>query len=132
MRGVELGIDTFDCAMPTRLGRHGVALVPDPERRWRVDLAKARAARRQRRADPRRLPVPGLRGRLLARATCATCSRRGELLGQRLVTLHNLTFVSGLMADLRAAIAADRLAEGRRRVQTGLCARRRARSSSFG
>ena len=30
VRGVELGIDTFDCAMPTRLGRHGMALVPDP------------------------------------------------------------------------------------------------------
>ena len=29
--GVGLGIDTFDCAMPTRLGRHGMALVPDPE-----------------------------------------------------------------------------------------------------
>ncbi len=28
--GVERGIDTFDCAMPTRLGRHGVAVVPDP------------------------------------------------------------------------------------------------------
>jgi len=41
-RGVELGIDTFDCAMPTRIGRHGMALVPDPEKRWRVDLAKAR------------------------------------------------------------------------------------------
>ena len=39
--GVELGIDTFDCAMPTRLGRHGMALVPDPERRWRVDLTKS-------------------------------------------------------------------------------------------
>src|SRR5205085_6678113 len=40
--GVELGIDTFDCAMPTRLGRHGVALVPDPANRWRVDLFKGR------------------------------------------------------------------------------------------
>ncbi|MDQ6779292.1 MAG: tRNA-guanine transglycosylase, partial [Actinomycetota bacterium] len=30
---VELGIDTFDCAMPTRLGRHGVAILPSPERR---------------------------------------------------------------------------------------------------
>ncbi len=35
VRGVELGIDTFDCAMPTRIGRHGMALVPDPSRRWR-------------------------------------------------------------------------------------------------
>ena len=35
----------FDCAMPTRLGRHGIALVPDPERRWRVDLARRAGAR---------------------------------------------------------------------------------------
>ena len=42
VRGVELGIDTFDCAMPTRIGRHGMAIVPDPSKRWRVDLAKAR------------------------------------------------------------------------------------------
>ena len=42
VRGVELGIDTFDCAMPTRIGRHGMAVVPDPDKRWRVDLAKAR------------------------------------------------------------------------------------------
>ncbi len=41
IRGVELGIDTFDCAMPTRLGRHGTALVPDPATRWRVDLTKS-------------------------------------------------------------------------------------------
>jgi queuine tRNA-ribosyltransferase len=40
--GVELGIDTFDCAMPTRLGRHGTALVPDPSGRWRLDLVKGR------------------------------------------------------------------------------------------
>ena len=40
--GVELGIDTFDCALPTRLGRHGVALVPDPTAGWRVDLVKGR------------------------------------------------------------------------------------------
>src|SRR4051794_37043862 len=29
--GVQAGIDTFDCALPTRLGRHGVALVPERE-----------------------------------------------------------------------------------------------------
>src|SRR4051794_5031871 len=41
IRGVELGIDHFDCAMPTRIGRHGMALVPDPEHRWRVELSAA-------------------------------------------------------------------------------------------
>ena len=40
IRGVELGIDTFDCAMPTRIARHGMALVPDPEGRWRRPWAE--------------------------------------------------------------------------------------------
>ena len=66
VRGVELGIDTFDCAMPTRLGRHGMALVPDPERRWRVDLSQARWQGLRRAADGG-LPVPGLRARAHAR-----------------------------------------------------------------
>src|SRR2546423_1364873 len=43
LRGVELGIDTFDCAMPTRIARHGLVLLPDPEGRLRTALAKARA-----------------------------------------------------------------------------------------
>ena len=62
IRGVELGIDTFDCAMPTRLGRHGTALVPDPQNRWRVDLAKGRW-RASSAPAARGLSLPGLRGR---------------------------------------------------------------------
>ncbi len=105
--GVELGIDTFDCAMPTRLGRHGVALVPDPSGRWRVDLVKSRW---------RRSPEPILEG-----CPCPACSegfsraylhyllRAGELTGLRLVTLHNLSFIARLMEDLRAAIDRDAL-----------------------
>ena len=73
IRGVELGIDTFDCAMPTRLGRHGVALVPEPERRWRVDLTGALQGLRG--ADDGGLPVPGVRARATRAATCATWSR---------------------------------------------------------
>ena len=77
IRGVELGIDTFDCAMPTRLGRHGMALVPDPERRWRVDLT-GRAVRAQRRAADGGLPVPGLRARAEPRLPAATWPRRAS------------------------------------------------------
>ncbi|HEX8857245.1 MAG TPA: tRNA guanosine(34) transglycosylase Tgt, partial [Thermoleophilaceae bacterium] len=40
VHAVEAGIDTFDCATPTRLGRHGTALVQDPDARWRMDLHK--------------------------------------------------------------------------------------------
>src|SRR5204862_6755484 len=42
VRGVQLGIDTLDCAMLTRTGRHGMAPVPDPVRRRRVDPVHAR------------------------------------------------------------------------------------------
>ena len=74
VRGVELGIDTFDCAMPTRIGRHGMAVVPDPAKRWRVDLAKARW-RDGRRAAARGLPVPGLRARLQPRLPALPAAR---------------------------------------------------------
>ena len=106
--GVEMGIDTFDCALPTRLGRHGVALVPDPDARWRVDLVKGRWRDTH---DP-----------ILDGCPCPACSagfsrgylhyllRAGELTALRLVTLHNLSFIARLMADLRAAIDGGRLA----------------------
>src|SRR3954469_19029720 len=38
LHAVGAGIDMFDCATPTRLARHGTALVAEPERRWRLDL----------------------------------------------------------------------------------------------
>ena len=107
--GVEFGIDTFDCALPTRLGRHGVALVPDPGAGWRVDLVKGRW---------RSVDEPILDG-----CRCPTCSegfsraylhyllRAGELTALRLVTLHNLWFIARLMDDLRAGVDAGRLAE---------------------
>jgi queuine tRNA-ribosyltransferase len=107
IRGVELGIDTFDCALPTRLGRHGVALVPEPEARWRVDLVKGRW---------REASEPILDG-----CPCPACSagfsraylhyllRAHELTALRLVTLHNLSFIARLMADLRGGVVGDRL-----------------------
>jgi queuine tRNA-ribosyltransferase len=115
--GVAAGIDTFDCAMPTRLARHGMALVPDPAARWRVDLVKGRW---------KRSPEPILEG-----CPCPTCSqgysraylhyllRAHELTGLRLVTLHNLSFIGRVMADLRAAIDEGRLAEVSARLLAG-------------
>jgi queuine tRNA-ribosyltransferase len=117
VRGVELGIDTFDCAMPTRLGRHGMALVPDPQRRWRVDLAKARW---RTSAEP-----------LMEGCPCATCAqgwtrgywhyllRNRELTGQRLLTLHNLAFVQRVVARLRDAIGAGTLESAAAAIRGG-------------
>ena len=109
LAGVAQGIDTFDCAMPTRLGRHGVALVPDPDRRWRVDLFKGRF-----RHSPEPIldgcPCPACAGGF-SRAYLHYLLRAHELTGLRLVTQHNLSFVGRLMADLREAIGAGRLSE---------------------
>ncbi|HEY2637922.1 MAG TPA: tRNA-guanine transglycosylase, partial [Solirubrobacteraceae bacterium] len=108
---------TFDCAMPTRLGRHGVALVPDPERRWRNYLVNA-AGRR----DP---------GPLAEGCGCPACAagftraylayllRLGEQTALRLLTLHNLHFTARLMDDLRDAVAEGRLAERATALRAG-------------
>jgi queuine tRNA-ribosyltransferase len=107
--GVELGIDTFDCAMPTRLGRHGTALLPDPDARWRLDLTKA---------GVRDSPEPLLEGcacpacsKGFSRAYLGYLARAGELTGTRLITMHNLAFLARLMADLRQGILDGRLTQ---------------------
>ena len=116
--GVALGIDTFDCALPTRLGRHGVALVPEPAIRWRVDLAKGRF-----REDPAPIldgcPCPACAAGY-SRAYLHYLLRARELTGLRLVTLHNLSFIARLMRDLREAIDADRLPEVARTLREGV------------
>jgi queuine tRNA-ribosyltransferase len=109
IRGVELGIDTFDCAMPTRLGRHGVALIPAPDRRWRVDLTGAR----WRDSDEPLMegcPCPAC-AIGLPRGYLRYLARSRELTGMRLLTIHNLAFLSRLMARLRGAIENGTLTE---------------------
>ena len=117
LRGVELGIDTFDCAMPTRLARHGVALVPDPAGRWRVDLLKGRW-REAREPVLEGCRCPACAGGF-SRAYLRHLVRQRELTGMRLLTLHNLTFVADLMDDLRAGLHASELATVTARIRGG-------------
>ena len=98
---VAAGIDTFDCATPTRLARHGTALVPDPEARWRLDLTKA-AHRESREPIAEGCPCPACREH--TRGYLHHLARTNELTGARLITLHNLTFMKSLMDGIRAAI----------------------------
>jgi queuine tRNA-ribosyltransferase len=115
--GVGLGIDTFDCAMPTRLGRHGVALVPVPEKRWRVDLTAARF-----KDDDAPImegcPCPACAAGL-SRGYVRYLVHARELTGMRLLTIHNLAFVSRLMADLRGAIHAGTLPQVQAALRAG-------------
>jgi queuine tRNA-ribosyltransferase len=100
--GVAVGIDLFDCATPTRLARHGTAFMPDPEARWRLDVKK-HAWRDSREPIAEGCPCPACRHSL---GYLHYLARAGELTAQRLLTLHNLTFVQSLMGGMRAAIRA--------------------------
>jgi queuine tRNA-ribosyltransferase len=101
---VVRGIDMFDCVLPTRSGRTGQAFT----RRGSVNIRNARHL-----DDPRPLDegcaCPACRS--YSRAYLHHLWRAEEILGQILLTWHNLRYYQDLMAGLRAAIEAERLRE---------------------
>ena len=106
LHAVGAGIDTFDCATPTRLGRHGTALVSEPDRRWRLDLKKPEH-RDSREPIAEHCPCPACREH--TRGYLHYLARANELTAARLITLHNLTFMALLMEQIRAAVASGEL-----------------------
>jgi len=103
LAGIALGLDVFDCAIPTRLARHGTALVPDPESRFRLDLRKSGwEGDRDPIADG--CPCPACQHH--DRDYLSYLSRAEELTAVRLLCLHNLTFMHQLVTHARTAIAA--------------------------
>jgi len=99
---VRRGIDMFDCVLPTRSGRTGQAFT----RRGAINIRNARHIE-----DPRPLDeacaCPACRS--YSRAYLHHLWRAEEILGQMLLTWHNLHYYQQLMAGLRAAIAEGRL-----------------------
>jgi queuine tRNA-ribosyltransferase len=116
VHAVGAGVDSFDCATPTRLGRHGTALVQNPASRWRLDLSKA-AWRSSQEPIDERCPCPACGGH--SRAYLHYLARAGELTAARLITLHNLTFMAELMRGIRAAIEAGQYEDYAARVLRG-------------
>ncbi len=100
---VERGIDMMDCVLPSRSGRTGQAWT----HRGQVNLRNARHA-----DDPRSLDedctCPCCRG--YSRAYLHHVVKAGEMIAGMLLTWHNLHYYQELMAGLRGAIAAGRLA----------------------
>jgi queuine tRNA-ribosyltransferase len=110
VEAVALGVDMFDCVLPTRLARHGTALTS-------AGKVHVKGARFQDDAGP-----------LDPDCSCAVCARYsrgyvrhllhvGEPTGGRLLTLHNLRWLLGLFDDIRAAIAASALFQLRTNVR---------------
>jgi len=96
---IALGIDMFDCVLPTRVARNGLAFTPDGP----INLRNERF-----RADPGPI-VEGLDNytcRNFSRAYLRHLFTAGEMLGGTLLTIHNLHFFLDLMAQARAHIEA--------------------------
>ena len=98
---VERGIDMFDCVMPTRAGRHGLAYTWD----GKLNMKNAGHADDARPLDAL-LDAPPSRD--YSRAYLHHLVRSGELLAGMLLTWNNIAFYQALMAGIRAAIAEGR------------------------
>jgi queuine tRNA-ribosyltransferase len=127
MMGIGLGVDMFDCVLPTRLGRHGTALTGS----GRLAAKAARSSTDSSPLDPA--------------CDCPVCARHsrayirhlfnvGEPSAGRLVSLHNLVWLSQLVCRARQAVLegtfarlagevaevwAPRMAPGRQAEQLG-------------
>jgi len=99
LEGVARGVDMFDCVAPTRMGRNAAALTPD----GRVNMRRA-----EFRADDR--PVVEGCGcgccRRFSRAYIRHLIQADEMLGARLLSLHNVHFLIALMREARGRIIA--------------------------
>jgi queuine tRNA-ribosyltransferase len=104
LRSVERGIDMFDCVMPTRAGRHGLAYT----RHGRINLRNARHGEDARPLDEAST-CPAARD--YSRAYLHHLVRTDEILGMMLLTWNNLSYYQDLMAGIRAAIAAGRFVD---------------------
>ena len=113
VEAVWRGIDMFDCVLPTRSGRHGQAWTSEGP----VNLKNARFAEDPDPLDPAS-DCPASRD--YSKAYLHHLVKADEILGQVLLSWHNVAFFEALMAGLRAAIREGRLAAFRRDFHAGL------------
>ncbi|MFC5755363.1 tRNA guanosine(34) transglycosylase Tgt [Rhizobium sp. GCM10022189] len=104
LKSVARGIDMFDCVMPTRSGRHGLAFT----RRGKVNIRNARHAEDMRPLDEQS-NCPATRD--YSRAYLHHLVRANEALGGMLLSWHNLNYYQELMQGIRKAIAEGRFAD---------------------
>ena len=112
LEAVARGIDMFDCVLPTRNGRHGMAFT----RYGAVNLANARHASDARPLDEQSAHSTA---RSYTRAYLHHLIRANEMLGAVLLSKINLAYYQELMAGMRAAIAAGRFADFKAETMAG-------------
>lgn len=110
LQSVARGIDMFDCVMPTRSGRHGLAFT----RRGRVNMRNARHAEDLRPLDEEMVCPASSQ---YSRAYIHHLVRSNEALGGMLLTWHNLAYYQVLMQEIRDAIAAGNFSDFKEKTQ---------------
>ncbi len=113
VEAVARGVDMFDCVLPTRSGRHGQAWT------WAgsVNLKNARFAEDDSPLDPSSA-CPASSG--YSKAYLHHLTKAEEILGQVLLSWHNIAFYQDLTAAMRAAIAEGRFDAWRKAFHAGL------------
>jgi queuine tRNA-ribosyltransferase len=112
LEAVARGIDMFDCVMPTRNGRHGVAFT----RHGAITLKNARHADDARPLDEQSAFAPA---RDYSRAYLHHLVKANEMLGAMLLSAINVAYYQELMSGIRGAIAAGRFEEFRQATKEG-------------
>jgi queuine tRNA-ribosyltransferase len=107
VEAVYRGVDMFDCVLPTRSGRHGQAWTWDGP----VNLKNARFAEDD---SPLDAGSAVSASRDYSKAYLHHLVRSGEILGQVLLSWHNLAFFQALMGELRSAVSMGTIAAFRR------------------
>ena len=101
VKAIAAGVDLFDCVLPTRLGRHGAALVGGE--RWNLKNARFRED-----FGPLDPDCPCYACQHFSRAYLNHLVRSREMLGYILLSIHNITELIRFTQDIRAAILGDR------------------------
>ncbi len=113
LEGVERGVDFFDCVYPTRNGRHGHAYTNQGKR----NLLNARYETDDRPIEEG-CQCPACRNH--SRAYIRHLLKAGEMLGMRLMVLHNLYFYNTMMTEIRDALDAGNFAAYKKKKLEGL------------
>lgn len=102
--GVERGVDMFDCVLPTRIARHGLAMTSA----GRVNIKNAMYERDWEPLDPE---CDCYTCRNYSKAYLRHLFKSGEMLSSMLLSNHNLHFLIKMMDNIRKAIEEDRFLE---------------------
>lgn len=107
VEAVKNGFDMFDCVLPTRLARHGVVWVNKKSKFEKLDLRKSKYKEDLKSLDKDCLCYTCRKG--FSRAYLSHLIREHEILGARLLTIHNIHFLINLVKKLRSEIANGKL-----------------------